>query len=235
MAGFAGAARDLDSGGGAAHGAAVTLFDPDAPDARELWEGVYTAGERWSGRPNALLVRAVEDLPPGTALDLGCGEGGDLVWLASRGWTATGADVSPTALARAARHAADAGVAERVRLEEHDLGASLPAGPFDLVAASFLHSIAHLDREDVLRRAAAAVAPGGSLVVIGHVGVPPWADASHHHVHLPEPQEVRDALAGATAGWEVLREEVVQREVTGPEGQVAHVGDSVLHLRRPGS
>ncbi|WP_432483451.1 class I SAM-dependent methyltransferase [Kineococcus esterisolvens] len=211
----------------------MTLFDPDAPDARELWEGMYTAGERWSGRPNALLVRAVEHLTPGTALDLGCGEGGDVVWLASRGWRVTGADVSPTALARAARHAADAGVAERVRLEEHDLGASLPEGRFDLVAASFLHSVAHLDREGVLRRAAAAVAPGGTLLVIGHLGTPPWSDASHHHVHLPTPREVLDALAGATDGWEVLREERVPREVTGPDGQRAHLDDGVLHLRRP--
>ncbi|WP_432492499.1 class I SAM-dependent methyltransferase [Kineococcus gypseus] len=212
----------------------VSLFDPDAPDARELWEGMYSAGERWSGRPNAALVRAVEHLAPGTALDLGCGEGGDVVWLASRGWSATGADVSPTALARAARHAADAGVAQRVRLEEHDLGASLPAGPFDLVTASFLHSIAHLDRDDVLRRAAGLVAPGGTLLVVGHVSLPPWSDAAqHHHVHLPAPREVREALAPVTAGWEVLREELVPREVTGPEGQRAGVDDGVLHLRRP--
>ncbi|WP_323132505.1 class I SAM-dependent methyltransferase [Kineococcus indalonis] len=211
-------------------------FDLDAPDARALWEGMYAAaGGRWSGRPNDALVRAVQDLAPGTALDLGCGEGGDVVWLASRGWRATGADVSPTALARGAARAAAAGLADRARFEEHDLGASLPAGAFDLVAASFLHSFAHLDRDDVLRRAAGLVAPGGSLVVVGHVTVPPWGGAAHaeRHVDLPAPAEVREVLAPATAGWQVLREELLQREVEGPDGQRAAVADGVLHLRRP--
>ncbi|WP_337062812.1 class I SAM-dependent methyltransferase [Kineococcus sp. G2] len=224
-------------------------FDPDAPDARALWEGVYTAGARWSGHPNAALVRAAADLTPGTALDLGCGEGGDVVWLASLGWRATGADVSPTALARAAAHAAEAGVAERTRFEEHDLGVSLPAGEFDLVTASFLHSFAHLDRDDVLRRAAGLVAPGGSLVVVAHASTPPWGPGRHRehehggehehdpraHVHLPTPREDRETLAPVTAGWEVVREELLPREVTGPDGQTAVIDDGLLQLRRPGT
>jgi methylase of polypeptide subunit release factors len=94
----------------------------------------------WSGRANATLVDVVQDLPPGTALDLGCGEGGDAVWLALRGWQVTAVDVSPTALRRAGEHAAQAGVADRVTTERHELGRSFPDGTYDLVCAAFLHS-----------------------------------------------------------------------------------------------
>ena len=74
------------------------------------WEDFYGGERRWSGKPNAALVEEVADLEPGTALDLGCGEGGDAIWLAAQGWTVTATDISQTALDIAARHAAEAGV-----------------------------------------------------------------------------------------------------------------------------
>jgi len=135
--------------------------DPDDPrDAHDLWEARCTTSRRiWSGRPNDALVLVVEGpalagTAPGTALDLGCGEGADAVWLASRGWRVRGVDVADTALARGREHAADAGVADRTTFAEHDLGVDRPAGTFDLVTASFLHSTAFLDRVRVLRSAA---------------------------------------------------------------------------------
>jgi 2-polyprenyl-3-methyl-5-hydroxy-6-metoxy-1,4-benzoquinol methylase len=94
-------------------------------EVEQFWEEHYGAAERiWSGRANATLVDVVQDLPPGTALDLGCGEGGDAVWLALRGWQVTAVDVSRTALQRAGRHADEAGVADRVTTERHELGRS---------------------------------------------------------------------------------------------------------------
>lgn len=210
-------------------------FDLSARDARELWEGMYTTSQRiWSGNPNAALVSVVEGLAPGTALDLGCGEGADVVWLATRGWRATGVDVSDTAVARAARHAAEAGVADLTTFAQHDLGSGFPDGTFDLVTASFLHSFAFLDRVPVLRAAAGAVAVGGSLLVVGHADMPPWAEEppAGAVVDLPGPDEVLAALALAPGSFEVLRSELLERNATGPEGQQAVLNDGVLHVRR---
>ena len=130
------------------------------PSAEQFWEERYSGEERvWSGNPNVLLVREVADLAPGSALDLGCGEGADAIWLARRGWRVTAVDVSATALRRGAAHAADADVADGITWEQHDLSRSFPAGAFDLVSAQFLHSPVAEDgeRESILRRAAAAV------------------------------------------------------------------------------
>jgi SAM-dependent methyltransferase len=203
-------------------------------EVEQFWEQHYGAAERvWSGRANATLVDVVEGLPPGTALDLGCGEGGDAVWLALRGWQVTGVDVSPTALQRAAQHAEQAGVADRVRTERHELGRTFPDGTYDLVSAAFLHSPVELPREDVMRSAVAAVAPGGRLVVLGHAGAPSWAPPEHvAHAHFPTPQEVLDALHLPEGRWETERLELVARTATGPQGQSGHLDDSLVVVRR---
>ncbi|TDD60239.1 SAM-dependent methyltransferase, partial [Actinomadura rubrisoli] len=148
-----------------------------------FWDDRYAQHDHlWSGEPNAMIVREAAGLPPGTALDLGCGEGGDAIWLAARGWRVTAADISRLALERAARHAEDAGVADRVDWRHHDLDASFPAGSYDLVSAQFLHSPAGPPREPILRAAAAAVAPGGVLLIAGHAGPPPWEDGPAPHL-----------------------------------------------------
>lgn len=203
-------------------------------EVERFWEDHYGAAERvWSGRANATLVDVVQDLPPGTALDLGCGEGGDAVWLALRDWRVTAVDVSPTALRRTAEHAAQAGVADRVRTERHELGRSFPGGTYDLVSACFLHSPVELPREDVLRSAAAAVAPGGLLVVVGHAGAPSWAPPEHAaHVDLPTPQEILDALRLPPERWSAERVGLVERTATGPQGEPGHLEDSLVVVRR---
>lgn len=221
----------------------MSRFDPAARDAEELWEGMYAAhgGHVWTGRPNAALVDAVADLAPDTttttALDLGCGEGGDVLFLASRGWHVTGVDVSGTALERARAHAAEAGVADRTRFERHDLGASFPDGTFDLVTASFLHSYAFLDRAAVLRRAAEAVAAGGSLLVVGHVSRPEQlgplgADFPDADVALPDPDELLATLALPPAHWTVARRELLERTTTFEDGSEGVWRDGVLRLDR---
>ena len=152
-------------------------------DPAEYWEDFYGRERRWSGKPNASLQEEVAGLEAGTALDLGCGEGGDAIWLATQGWKVTGTDISQTALDVAAGHAAEAGVT--VAWERHDLSISQPAGTFDLVTTSFLHSKVELPRARILRAAAEAVGPGGTLLVVG-----PAPSAEHHHVDLPGLDEV---------------------------------------------
>ena len=121
---------------------------PDGP-SEKFWEDHYRGREkRRSVRPGAVLAEVAGPLTPGSALDLGCGEGGDAVWLATRGWRVTAVDVSETALERTAGHAAEAGVGDRVDLAKHDLGRSFPEGEFDLVSAQFLHSPVESFAED---------------------------------------------------------------------------------------
>src|SRR5690242_19339684 len=135
-----------------------------APDYFESssWEERYAGPESvWSGAANPQLVTEAGRLTPGTALDVGCGEGGDVIWLAQQGWTVTGADFSANGLERAARHAEEAGVAERCDWWQVDARTFDPAGrTWDLVTTHFLHPPDH-GIVEVTRRLAGAVAPGG--------------------------------------------------------------------------
>jgi SAM-dependent methyltransferase len=180
--------------------------DADTPTLEESWDARYRESDRvWSERPNAALVREVRGLPPGRALDLGCGEGADVIWLAQQGWRVVGTDISRVALARAAEHAAAAGVAETTAFRHHDLSTSFPEGSYDLVSACFLHSRGDVPREAILRSAAAAVAPGGVLLVVGHAEAGPSGPPPE--VVLPTPQQTLAALELPEGDWEVLRSE----------------------------
>ena len=117
-------------------------------DAQQMWEDRYAESDRiWSGKPNVRLVEIVSDLAPGRALDLGCGEGGDTVWLAQRDWRVTAVDISNNALKRAAEAAAD--LLDHIDFQQHDLTRTFPAGEYDLVSAHFLHSPSEWDRTSV--------------------------------------------------------------------------------------
>lgn len=199
----------------------------------EFWERHYGAENRvWSGRVNARLAEFAASPAPGRALDLGCGEGADAIWLARRGWRVVGVDVSVTALRRAAADAAAAGVDDRIALERHDLSESFPGGEFDLVSAQFFHCPYAWDRYQVLRRAAESVAPGGHLLIVDHGSPPPWGWRDGHEHHLPSAREVMERLALDPVRWQRLRVEAQEREATGPDGQVATILDNVLLLRR---
>ncbi|MCH6471906.1 SAM-dependent methyltransferase [Sinomonas terrae] len=200
----------------------------------EFWNSFYSERERvWSGKPNPALVREVETVAPARALDLGCGEGADAIWLAERGWTVTGVDVSAVALSRARQHAEDAGVASRVEWLERDLAEWEPEGEYDLVSAQFLHSPVELPRDRILRRAAETVAPGGLLLVVGHTAFPPWARHRHaDEAELPRAEELAMTLGLRAGGWELETVTSEEREVTGPEGQKAVMTDAVLRARR---
>lgn len=199
----------------------------------QYWERHYgQRGRIWSGRVNAQLAKIAADLPPGRALDLGCGEGGDSVWLAEQGWHVTGVDVSDTALARAAAEAQERGVADRITFERHDLSESLPSGRFDLVSAQFLQSPIAMDRAGLLRRAAGAVADGGLLVIVDHGAAPPWAPEHVRKFAFPSADDVVESLNLDDAQWERIRVGTDEREATGPDGQPGILIDNVMVLRR---
>ncbi|MGP2441237.1 class I SAM-dependent methyltransferase [Streptomyces sp. JW3] len=199
----------------------------------EFWESRYRAlGRVWSGRPNELLVREAAGLTPGTALDLGCGEGGDAVWLAARGWRVTGVDIAATALERAAAHAAEAGVGDRIGWQRHELGESFPAGTFDLVSAHYLQSPVALDQRGVLRRAAAAVAPGGTLLLVLHAGWPSWQTEPPFDAEFPTLDGLLADLELPDDEWTVETRETVRRASASPDGVDGYREDHVWRLRR---
>jgi chemotaxis protein methyltransferase CheR len=205
--------------------------DPTPSDAVAFWQDRYAGTDRvWSGRPNAVLVREVADLPPGRALDLGCGEGGDAVWLAEQGWQVTAVDIATNALARVTALAAERGVAERITTQQHDLAASTPTGTFELVSACFLQTPVAFDRPAALRRVLAGVVPGGRLLLVDHAAAPPWS--RHQHDHFPTPGETLAGLALDPAQWDPLVVRTRARRATGPDGQEADLLDGVLVLRR---
>lgn len=138
---------------------AAAMFEPSS------WDERYSREEKiWSGNPNAQLVAEVSGLIAGSALDVGCGEGGDVIWLARQGWRVTGADFSANGLDRAARYAEQAGVAEATDWWQVDARSFAAAGrSYDLVTTHFLHP-PDGGMVNVTRRLAQAVAPGGASV-----------------------------------------------------------------------
>lgn len=197
----------------------------------QFWDDRYSQSDRiWSGNPNAALIRETADLTPGTALELGCGEGADAIWLAHQGWQVTATDVSPIALGRAAEHAKAEGVADRIDWQQHDLAVTFPTGSYDLISAHFLHS-PDLPRAEILRTAATAVAPGGVLLIVGHGAPPAGAHHLHTEIEFPTPDELLAALA--LPDWEILTNEEYEGSRTGPDGQPILHTDNTLKLRRP--
>lgn len=200
------------------------MFEP------EPWDERYSGPHRaWSGNPNPQVVALATSLPTGSALDVGCGEGGDVIWLARQGWTVTGADFSANGLARAAQHAADAGVSDRVDWWQVDARRFEAQGrTFDLVTTHYLHP-PDGSMVGVTARLATAVAPGGHLLVVGHAFSDHVAFLTDSHRRamftasdlvpaLPEDFEVIDAG---------LRPRTLVRD-----GRQVDVDDAVLLARR---
>lgn len=201
--------------------------DHPAPGDSAAWDERYAAAEQiWSGDPNGALVAEVGDLTPGTALDVGCGEGADAVWLARRGWQVTGLDVSRVALDRAEQHAREAGVTV-AWIRSGLVQAHLPT--FDLVSAQYpaLRRTPEHEAEFALLR---AVAPGGVLLLVHHADV----EAGDGHAFDPSdyvlPGDVA-ALLDGDQGWRIEVDERRPRFVRGGAG-AGHTHDLVLRARR---
>jgi SAM-dependent methyltransferase len=195
---------------------------------QQFWDDLYREKDQlWSGAPNGVLVTEVEDMPPGQALDLGCGEGGDALWLASRGWLVTAVDISLVALERAKAAAGDA----KVSWTHADLSTSaLPAGAFDLVAALYF-SVKRESEHRAVRNMLAAVAPGGTLLFAHH------ELTGHEREHSPDPDFdpadyyfPGDIAAMLDDDWTIVTHETKLRANMPPEA--IHVNDVVLKARR---
>src|SRR5207244_7425189 len=141
-------------------------FDAAAQAAE--WETRYSErdGARWSGRPNGRLVAAVAGLTPGRALDVGCGEGGDAIWLARCGWTVTAIDVSDVAVARAREAAELAGAAVEWVCGDA-LQAGFPPRSFDLVSMQY-PALPKAAGEAAVRTLLDAASAGGLLLAVYH-------------------------------------------------------------------
>jgi 2-polyprenyl-3-methyl-5-hydroxy-6-metoxy-1,4-benzoquinol methylase len=210
-------------------------FDPDDRTnfTQEFWDERYGSADRlWSGQPNPQLVAQATDLAPGEALDAGCGEGADAIWLASRGWTVTAVDVSAVALDRAAAHAAAEGVAGRIGWQREDLLTWDP-GPerFDLVTAQFMH-LPSSELDSLHGRLAAAVRPGGTLLIVAH-----HPDDLHVNVGrtgrlalFPSAEQLAAMLD--PGAWQILVASAIARPATDLDGQPVTVKDTVLRAAR---
>jgi protein-L-isoaspartate O-methyltransferase len=208
---------------------AVQAYRDERVYGQQAWEQRYRSrSQHWSGNPNPVLAAEGADLPPGTALDAGAGEGADACWLARRGWRVTGVDISTTALHRAAAQADRLGL--KVTWQHLDLTRQPAPGTYDLVTAHYLH-LPVMQRPTLFTRLAAAVAPGGTLLVVGH-------DASDLHTTMPRPglaemgwtpDKVTDVLG---PGWTVELAQTRPRPAIDPQGQRITINDTVLRAHR---
>ncbi|MCU1521287.1 MAG: SAM-dependent methyltransferase [Arthrobacter sp.] len=205
----------------------------DEGTAAQLWDERYARRPKvWSGLPNPQLVAEASGLTPGHALDLGCGEGADAIWLASQGWSVTALDVSAVALERAAAHASETGVSENIEWVQQDLAAWVPERQYDLVSAQFLHSTL-LPWQQALSLAAAAVRTGGTLIIVGHhpEGLPTWGN--HHSAEKYfTAEEVARELGIEAPEWQLDVLDSRLRSATGPDGEPAELTDAVLRATR---
>lgn len=212
--------REFEQGHGHAHQGTHGHQNASAdlhPEA--FWEEQYASTtQRWSGAVNALLAELVRDLTPGISIDLGCGEGGDVLWLAEHGWEASGIDLSPTAIERATRAAAERGfrharfyAADLARWADQPASVGGPIGPFDLVTASFFQSPVELQREHILRAASSRVTIGGHLVLVSHASGRPGHFDSSEIDYFVSPEDELAALALDASQWRVLVAEVRRR------------------------
>jgi SAM-dependent methyltransferase len=201
---------------------------------REFWDERYRSADRlWSGNANPHLVATGTDLPAGTALDVGSGEGADAIWLAARGWRVTAVDVSTVALGRAAERAAEVGtaVADRITWQPADALTWDPApARFDLVSAQFMH-LPRPALEALHRRLAAVVHPGGTLLVVGHH--PSDLETTMGRPHLPELMFTAEQIAAVLDpdDWQI-DVSAPQRPAVDPEGRSITIRDAVLRAVR---
>jgi SAM-dependent methyltransferase len=232
----------------AAHGSRVgamiafDLADQDVrapiPSASEEsdWDHRYDGDTpMWSGNPNGTMVQEVRDLTPGRVLDVGAGEGGDAIWLAERGWRVTATDISSRALARVAAEVERRGLDVECLHRDANALEAFDAGVYDLVSMQY-GAMHRTPDQRGLHNLLDAVAPGGTLLVVGHDLSPlrePIDVATQTRMFDPGAflgvEEIAAALDTNT-DWAIEVHEVRPR----PSGAVSthHVDDVVLRARK---
>ena len=193
--------------------------------SEEFWDERYAADRVWSGAPNPQLVDRVARLRPGRALDVGAGEGADAIWLAEQGWQVTALDISRVALDKAAAHAAERGVGDAIGWQQVDLGSwAGDDAAYDLVSAQFMY----LDQPaltQLYRRLGAAVASGGTLLLVGHHPV----DPRHGSHDFPDVRWTPEDAARwlDEDDWSAIDLATVRRE-----GHLGTMHDGIIQARR---
>jgi SAM-dependent methyltransferase len=219
-----------------AHAHAPSHDDP-IEFTQEFWDDRYrSAGQLWSGQPNPQFAAQAADLVPGEALEAGCGEGADAIWLARRGWTVTAVDVSAVALergasaARAAGEAAGNDVARRITWQREDLLTWVPEPErFDLVSAQFMH-FPPAELAAFHQGLAAAVRPGGTLLLIAHHPEDLHAQRKGRPDLFWYAEDIATSLDPGR--WEVRVAEGAGRSAEDFDGQQVMVRDTVLRAAR---
>jgi thioredoxin reductase/SAM-dependent methyltransferase len=228
----------------AAHGSRVgamissSLADEDVraaarPSGNQVdWDHRYSGEHMWSGNPNGTLVHEVSELTPGRALDVGAGEGGDALWLAEQGWTVTASDISPRALERIAAAAERRGLRVERLLADANALTPFEAGRYDLVSAQYA-AIPRTPDERAVRNLLAAVAPGGTLLVVSH-DIAAMRAPGHDRPFDPDAYVRVEDFAAALAGSSEWVLEVDEKRPRPPGAASAshHVEDIVLRARR---
>jgi SAM-dependent methyltransferase len=202
---------------------------------RTFWEQRWQSARAAAGAaptPNTTLTDTAANLPPGRALDAGCGEGADAIWLAERGWSVTAVDFVASALQRGRERAeqSDGDVARRIDWREADLSTwTPPAEAFDLVSTHYLHGVTQ--RDNLFRRLAAAVRRGGTLLVVGHH--PSNVDISGGTMPGAVFFDTQDVLAALDDEWEIVRaDDNVPRRTINHGGSEVTLRSAMVTARR---
>lgn len=227
----------------------------------EYWDRVWSEGPgaaMAATPPNPHLLREVSGLAPGTALEAGCGAGTEALWLASRRWQVTAVDLAAEPLEIAARRAEESGRADKMSWLRADLSDWTPTTHFDLVTTHYAHPT--IPQLDFYERLAGWVAPGGTLLIVGHLrhgGHGHDQERQHEHghghghKHGQERQYEHGHAGGPTAEsasvtaaditarlapgeWAIETAEESHRDMTGPGGRVVTVHDVVVRASRVG-
>ncbi len=202
----------------------------DAAAQADEWDARYGEGDRvmWSGRPNGRLVVEVANLTPGRALDVGCGEGADAIWLARRGWTVTAIDISEVAVGRA-RAAAELAGAAIEWICGDALQIAFPAGSFALVSMQY-PALPKAAGEDAVRALLNTVRPGGLLIAVYHD-----LDDEHREHMKSRGVDPADYVDADDLGQLLVADFTVERHAVEPRidppAETPHIADVVLRAR----
>lgn len=211
-------------------------FDNDYWD--QIWHG-DRGQSMGASQPNPHLVQQIRNLMPGTALEAGCGAGAEAIWLATRGWQVTAVDIAAAALDRATERAVASGIAGQVEWVRADLSTWIPDRQYDLVTTHYAHPA--MPQLAFYDRISSWVAPGGTLLIVGHLHheATEGAGPGHAPAHGGDGPPAAASATAATitdrlepAEWEVVTAKESHRTMSGPGGSETPIHDVVVRATR---